>query len=166
VPRALCLKRRPASDGYFLASSYGTYLLSDANVIKKYETRAKRCQILRLFNTNVPMLSRNEIFKKVLDWLYAEHKVVDQREFSARTGINEATISRIINNRVKQPSADTIRKVVDTFPEINPGYLRGEDENITILPHSTPTPQPTIDASSMVNAIIAAKDEVIESLKR
>ena len=112
------------------------------------------------------MLSRNEIFKKVLDWLYAEHKVVDQREFSARTGINEATISRIINNRVKQPSADTIRKVVDTFPEINPGYLRGEDGNITILPSSTPIPQTTIDTSSMINAIIAAKDEVIESLKR
>ena len=112
------------------------------------------------------MLSRNEIFKKVLDWLYAEHKVVDQREFSARTGINEATISRIINNRVKQPSADTIRKIVDTFPEINPGYLRGEDENITILPSPTPTPQPTTDSSSMVPALIAAKDEVIESLKR
>ena len=112
------------------------------------------------------MLSRNEIFKKVLDWLYAEHKVVDQREFSARTGINEATISRIINNRVKQPSADTIRKIVDTFPEINPAYLRGEDENMTILPSPTPTPQPTTDSSSMVPALLAAKDEVIESLKR
>ena len=112
------------------------------------------------------MLSRNEIFKKVLDWLYAEHKVVDQREFSARTGINEATISRIINNRVKQPSADTIRKIVDTFPEINPAYLRGEDENITILPSPTPTSQATIDFSSMVPALLAAKDEVIESLKR
>ena len=112
------------------------------------------------------MVSRNEIFKKVLDWLYAEHKVIDQREFSAKTGINEATISRIINNKVKQPSADTIRKVVKAFPEINPGYLRGEDENITILPSSTPTPQTTIDTSSMVNAIIATKDEVIESLKR
>ena len=112
------------------------------------------------------MISRNEIFKKVLDWLYAKHKVIDQREFSAKTGINEATISRIINNKVKQPSADTIRKVVKAFPEINPGYLRGEDENITILPSSTPTPQTTIDTSSMVNAIIATKDEVIESLKR
>ena len=111
------------------------------------------------------MISRNEIFKKVLDWLYAKHKVIDQREFSAKTGINEATISRIINNKVKQPSADTIRKVVKAFPEINPGYLRGEDENITILPHSTQPPQTAIDASSM-NAIIAAKNEVIESLKR
>lgn len=112
------------------------------------------------------MLSRNEIFKKVLDWLYAEHKVVDQREFSARTGINEATISRIINNRVKQPSADTIRKIVDAFPEINPGYLRGEDENITILPSPTPTPQATTDTPNMVPTLLAAKDEVIESLKR
>lgn len=112
------------------------------------------------------MLSRNEIFKKVLDWLYAEHKVVDQREFSARTGINEATISRIINNRVKQPSADTIRKIVDTFPEINPGYLRGEDENITILPFPTPTPQATTDTSSLLSTIIADKIEIIESLKR
>ena len=112
------------------------------------------------------MISRNEIFKKVLDWLYAKHKVIDQREFSAKTGINEATISRIINNKVKQPSADTIRKVVKAFPEINPGYLRGEDENITILPSPTPTPQAATDTSSMVNAIIAAKDEVIESLKR
>ena len=112
------------------------------------------------------MLSRNEIFKKVLDWLYAEHKVVDQREFSARTGINEATISRIINNRVKQPSADTIRKIVDTFPEINPGYLRGEDENMTILPSPTPTPQTTTDTSSLLKTIIADKIEIIESLKR
>lgn len=48
------------------------------------------------------MNKRNELFKKALDWLYSEGKVADQRELSSATGINEVTISRIVNNKVNR----------------------------------------------------------------
>lgn len=42
-------------------------------------------------------LNRNERFKAVLDWLYENGKVSDQRELSKVTGITETTISRTIS---------------------------------------------------------------------
>ena len=118
------------------------------------------------------MNERNERFKKALDWLYANGKVTDQRELSAITDINEATISRILNNKVRQPSSETIRKLVSKFPELNPAYIRAESDNITIDGEcSHGDKQQPIDPSSMTNAVIAslhvtisAKNETIAGL--
>ena len=107
----------------FLPRCNTTYLLSGANIQTKNETRAKRCQILSIFNTFGTM-TKNERFKKALDWLYSEGLIVDQQELSSKTGINEATISRILNNKVRQPSPETIRKLVSVFRDIDPAYLR------------------------------------------
>lgn len=115
------------------------------------------------------MFERNIRFKKVLDHLYSTGQVADQQELSKRTGINESTISRILNNKVRQPSPDTIKKLVDKFPEINASFIRCEDEHLSDDISATQN----VDTSSMVNAIIAshnvalsAKDEVIKCLKR
>ena len=118
------------------------------------------------------MNERNERFKKALDWLYTNGKVTDQRELSSITDINEATISRILNNKVRQPSPETIRKLVSKFPELNPAYIRAESDSITIDgEYSHGDKQQPIDPSSMTNAIIAslhvtisAKDETIAGL--
>jgi transcriptional regulator with XRE-family HTH domain len=141
-------------------------LLSGANIQTKNETRAKRCQILRLFNTFGAM-TKNERFKKALDWLYSEGLVGDQQELSSKNGINEATISRILNNNVRQPSPETIRKLVSTFRDIDPAYLRGESESVTFQQSpSAQQPQTPVDASSAINASIAAYVELTNRLKQ
>jgi transcriptional regulator with XRE-family HTH domain len=140
--------------------------LTGANIQTKNETRAKRCQILSLFNTFGAM-TKNERFKKALDWLYAEGLVGDQQELSSKTGINEATISRILNNKVRQPSPETIRKLVSKFRDIDPAYLRGESESVTVQQSpSAQQPQTPVDASSAINASIAAYVELTNRLKQ
>lgn len=96
-------------------------------------------------------MTKNERFKKALDWLYSEGLVGDQQELSTKTGINEATISRILNNKVRQPSSETIRKLVSKFRDIDPAFLRGESESVTVQ-----QPQTYIDPASEHNAAISA----------
>jgi transcriptional regulator with XRE-family HTH domain len=70
----------------------------------------------------------NELFAKALDWLYANGKVKDQKELAAKTGITETTISRILNDKVKKPSEDTLRKINNAFGGIfNMEYFRGKN---------------------------------------
>ena len=121
-------------------------------------------------------MTKNERFKKALDWLYSEGLVADQQELSSKTGINEATISRILNNKVRQPSPETIRKLVSKFRDIDPAYLRGESESVTVqqspsaqklrthVDPSSPASSP-IDPSSIMNTALAAQMESIELLK-
>ena len=112
-------------------------------------------------------MTKNERFKKALDWLYSEGLVEDQQELSSKTGINEATISRILNNKVRQPSPETIRKLVSKFRDIEPAFLRGESESVTVQQSpSTQQPQTSVDASSAINAAIAAYVELTNRLKQ
>ena len=161
-----CEKTASRLTAIFLPRCKTTYLLSSANIQTKNETRAKRCQILSLFNT-FDAMTKNERFKKALDWLYSEGLVEDQQELSSKTGINEATISRILNNKVRQPSPETIRKLVSKFRDIDPSFLRGESESVTVRQSpSTQQPQTSVDASSAINAAIAAYVELTNRLKQ
>ena len=102
-------------------------------------------------------MTKNERFKKALDWLYSEGLVRDQQELSSKTGINEATISRILNNKVRQPSPETIRKLVSKFRDIDPAFLRGESESVTVQQSpSAQQPHTYIDPASEHNAAISA----------
>ena len=61
-----------------------------------------------------------------MDYLFKNGLIADQSELSKLTGISETSISRILNNRVKEPSEATIRKLNDAFGNIfNPEYFRG-----------------------------------------
>ena len=116
-------------------------------------------------------MTKNERFKKALDWLYSEGLVGDQQELSLKTGINEATISRILNNKVRQPSPETIRKLVSMFRDIDPAYLRGESESVTVQQSpSAHQPQTYIDPASEHNAAISAyvqlANRLTDDLKR
>jgi len=116
-------------------------------------------------------MTKNERFKKALDWLYSEGLVGDQQELSLKTGINEATISRILNNKVRQPSPETIRKLVSKFRDIDPAYLRGESESVTVQKSSSTQQQQTyIDPASEHNATISAyvqlANRLTDDLKR
>ena len=70
----------------------------------------------------------NDLFAHALDWIYTNVEgVKDQKALAVRTGITETTISRILNDKVKQPSSETIQKLNAAFGGIfNPAYFRGE----------------------------------------
>ena len=70
----------------------------------------------------------NEMFARAVTWLIDNRKVDDQQDLSAKTGITQTTISRILNDRVKKPSEETVKKLLDAFPGVfNPEYFRGEN---------------------------------------
>lgn len=119
----------------------------------------------------------NKIFKQMLDWLYANTDIHNQAELARKTGLNEVTISRVLNGKIKRIKQESLRKVNAAFGNIfNPEWLRGESEVMltadlapisstqsqTTRPGETDTP----DMSSLINAALSAKDETIMSLKR
>lgn len=72
-------------------------------------------------------MTRNEIFACAVDYLYKEGKITGQSELAEKTGITETTISRILNNKVKKPSEDSLRRLNAAFNNMfNPRWLRGE----------------------------------------
>lgn len=115
----------------------------------------------------------NGLFAEAVNYLIDNGKVKDQQELSALTGITSTTISRILNDKVKQPSAETMQKLFDAFPGLfNPKYFRGEsvyllmEDYIDAQNETKPKQEAHLDNSSLMNAAIAAKDETIASLHR
>lgn len=75
----------------------------------------------------------NGLFAHAIDWIYANTQVKDQKTLAAHTKITETTISRILNDKVKKPSEDTIIKLNDAFGGIfNLAYFRGESTFLLI----------------------------------
>lgn len=127
-------------------------------------------------------------FARAVDWLIENKKVKEQKEIAQRMHMTPASISRIKNGRVKQPDPETIRRFGEQFGEfINIAYIRGESDVMLAadlassatapsgfpagmtppVPGAFPSVQPSLpDYSSLVNSIIAAKDDAITSLKR
>lgn len=120
-------------------------------------------------------MTTNEIFKKMTDWILAKYPGSYYATIARKAGLTESTVSRIRNDKVKNTSEETLRKVNAAYGNVfNPEWMRGEsdimlaadlapvakqDENA--LQDLTPAAQP--DFSSMMNAVIAAKDETIAS---
>lgn len=88
----------------------------------------------------------NELFAHAIHRLYKTGKAKDQKELASMTGITETTISRILNDRVKRPSEETIRKLTEVFPD---AFDFEKEKNVS--QHS--------------DLIIEAKNETIASLK-
>jgi len=122
----------------------------------------------------------NEIFKQMLDWIYANTEAHNQADVARRSGLFEATISRVLNGRIKKVKQETLRKVNSAFDNVfNPAWLRGDSDVMltadlqpsathsdTDAPAGFPNMVNSPDLSSLVNAALAAKEETIESLKR
>lgn len=76
-------------------------------------------------------MTRNEIFAVAVDWLYTQGKIADQAELARKTGITETTISRILNNKVRKPSDETLRRLNEAFDNVfNYRWLRGESDEM------------------------------------
>lgn len=119
----------------------------------------------------------NEIFKQMLDWIYANTEAHNQADVARKSGLFEATISRALNGKIKRVKQETLRKVNSAFGNVfNPAWLRGDSDIMLVADlapisstqsqTTTPSETDTADMSSLINAALAAKDETIMSLKR
>ena len=94
---------------------------------------------------------------------YFDERGITQQQVADALGVSLQYVNQLLNGR-KTLGKKNAERLANLYGLSKPFLLTGEGE--LLLPSPTPAPQTTIDTSSMVNAIIAAKDEVIESLKR
>ena len=114
------------------------------------------------------MKLRNNIFAAAFDYLKRNTDIKTQKELARRMGVTENTITRILRDYT-EVTEDIITKLQTASGCVfNLQWLRGEDSEHMLAVDVVETPkesQPVIDQSSMVNAIIAAKDETIATLQ-
>lgn len=125
-------------------------------------------------------MTRNEMFRAALDYLYRNGKATDQKAVAEITGITSTTLSRIVNDHVKKPSDDTIRRLNEGFGHIfNPAYFRGETPTMlaadagggalhdgdTVAPDTTTkATSPSVDELTAQNNILELNARMIRSL--
>ncbi|MBQ8713025.1 MAG: hypothetical protein IJ551_09460 [Prevotella sp.] len=125
-------------------------------------------------------MTKIEIFKRMLDWIYANKLAANQTEVGRQAGINEVHVSRILNGYVKSVKQETLWKVNAAYGNVfNPDWMRGESDvmliadlapakgAVSIGTHapSSPTPPPTPGVDALTAALLAAKDETIAALR-
>lgn len=113
------------------------------------------------------MRIKNSRFAAAFDELRRNYGIKTQKELARLMGVSQDTITRIMRDYT-EVTEDIITKLQTASGCIfNLQYLRGE-EGVPMLAKDLveSQSQSNIDTSSLVNALIAAKDETIESLKR
>lgn len=119
---------------------------------------------------------KNERFLKAVDLLYQKHLINSQKELAETIGVSGPALSRI-KNGTKVVSDDTIRKLNAAFKSMfNMDFFRGvEGAQLTKEPAipqigadnlQDSRKESGIDQSALVNALLAAKDETIASLRQ
>ena len=101
------------------------------------------------------MVITNDIFARAIQWLYDHGRIRDQKDFAAITGITETTLSRILNNKVRHPSSDTVRKVSSLFPGVFDAVSNNRQSNFTERTH---------DIQMSVLGHLVKEPEVIEGM--
>ena len=94
---------------------------------------------------------------------YFDERGITQQQVADALGVSLQYVNQLLNGR-KTLGKKNAERLANLYGLSKPFLLTGEGE--LLLPSPTPTSQATIDFSSMVPALLAAKDEVIESLKR
>ena len=114
-------------------------------------------------------------FARAVDWLRENGKIKDQKDMAKRMDVTTTTISRNKHGSVKRPDEDTLRKFNEQFGDIiNIAYLRCESDVMLVadLPQvnrRVDSGSPAVNANgidALTAALIAAKDETIDALKR
>ena len=111
-----------------------------------------------------------QIFRKMFDYLVSNKLIPNQTELARAAGLNEVSVSRILNGQVKSTKQETLWKVNVAFDNIfNPEWMRGESDVMLmadLTPVSTEQPSLAPQTADPITALLAAKDETIASLKR
>lgn len=109
------------------------------------------------------MRLRNNIFAAAFDELRRHHGIKTQKELALRMGVSEDTITRILKDYT-EVTEDIITKLQTASGCIfNLQWLRGEDPEHMLAIDCVPQRQVPDNGenSSLFNAMLAAKDEVI-----
>jgi len=130
-----------------------------------------------------------QIFRKMFDYLVANKLIHNQTELARAVGLNEVSVSRILNGQVKKTKQETLWKVNVAFGNLfNPDWMRGESDVMLatdLAPVSADAPAATVPVGIPANAptrslspdgessptppdlttaaLLAAKDETIAS---
>lgn len=123
---------------------------------------------------NFEQKTRNELFFDAVDYLFREKLVKNQRDFAQKIGITDGSYTRIKTGK-RNVSDETLRRMNEAFDNIfDMRYFRGQSDHFLLEPPQKPSepaqdrvkndPQP-IDHSSLINAMLAAKDETIAELR-
>ena len=119
------------------------------------------------------MRLKNNIFAAAFDYLKRNKGIKTQKRLAELMGVSEDTITRILKDRT-EVTEDIITKLQTASGCIfNLQWLRGEDPihmlaedvNNDMVATSLPPEGSRIDQSSLVNALLAAKDQLIEELQ-
>jgi plasmid maintenance system antidote protein VapI len=116
---------------------------------------------------------RNKIFAAAYDHLKRTQGVRTQEQLAEKMGVSPETVSRIIRARTDVTEDAISRLQTASGCIFNLQWLRGESDVMLVADikkndgHATEATSPSSpDMSSMINSIIAAKDDAITSLKR
>jgi len=116
---------------------------------------------------------RNKIFAAAYDHLKRTQGVRTQEQLAEKMGVSAETVSRIIKARTDVTEDAISRLQTASGCIFNLQWLRGESDVMLVADikkndgHATEATSPSSpDMSSMINSIIAAKDDAITSLKR
>lgn len=111
-----------------------------------------------------------QIFRKMFDYLVSNKLIPNQTELARAAGLNEVSVSRILNGQVKSTKQESLWKVNTAFGNVfNPEWMRGNSDVMLLAdltPVSTEQSCPTQQTTDPITALLAAKDETIASLKR
>ena len=116
---------------------------------------------------------RNKIFAAAYDHLKRTQGVRTQEQLAEKMGVSPETVSRIIKARTDVTEDAISRLQTASGCIFNLQWLRGESDVMLAADikkndgHATEATSPSApDMSSLINSIIAAKDDAITSLKR
>lgn len=116
---------------------------------------------------------RNKIFAAAYDHLKRTQGVRTQEQLAEKMGVSPETVSRIIKARTDVTEDAISRLQTASGCVFNLQWLRGESDVMLVADikkndgHAAEATSPSSpDMSSMINSIIAAKDDAITSLKR
>ena len=115
-------------------------------------------------------MGRKERLKEVYEYVRKNFPVHTQADFSEKLRYNRAYISSAMNGNEKNLTDKLFTNICEVFPGVfNLEYLlTGEGELLLEKEKEKEAPQPShdhIDQGSMVNAIISAYNETIDSYK-
>ena len=116
---------------------------------------------------------RNKIFAAAYDHLKRTQGVRTQEQLAEKMGVSAETVSRIIRAHTDVTEDAISRLQTASGCIFNLQWLRGESDVMLAVDikkndgHATEATSPSSpDMSSLINSIIAAKDDAITSLKR
>jgi hypothetical protein len=116
-------------------------------------------------------MTTTEIFLKMVYWLVDNTEMANPTAVARKAGINAANVTKIKTGKNKSVQYETMVKLNNAFGNVfNPEWMRGESDvmlmaDVAPLCSNKQNSFPNSD-SVTITALLAAKDEIIASLKR